>query len=86
MYIHIKTVQRFTLQKPDVYRHGILAENHKDVMSGCDRCHSEHLMSAEQQIEYNEYKAGTIRSISGGVIVERPVSLFVNGQLWLTFI
>jgi len=42
-------------------------------------------MSAEYQIEYIENKAGSAKKISGGIIVERPVSLFVNGQMWLTF-
>lgn len=42
-------------------------------------------MTAEQDIHFNHYKAGIFEHAQGGVIVERPLSLFVNGQLWLTF-
>jgi FdhD protein len=42
-------------------------------------------MTAKQSIEYQQYKTGSIEKVEGGVIVERPVSLFVNGQQWLTF-
>jgi FdhD protein len=42
-------------------------------------------MSAEQIIEYQQYKSGKTERIKGGIIVERPVSLFVNGESWLTF-
>jgi FdhD protein len=42
-------------------------------------------MSAEQKISFKHYKAGEIESADGKIIVERRVSLFVNGHLWLTF-
>jgi FdhD protein len=42
-------------------------------------------MPAEQPISYTQYKSGRYEPISGGIIVERPVSLHVNGRLWLTF-
>jgi FdhD protein len=42
-------------------------------------------MPAEQSISYTQYKSGRFESVSGGIIVERPVSLHVNGRLWLTF-
>jgi FdhD protein len=42
-------------------------------------------MPAEKSIAYNQYKTGEFQTAEGSIIVERPLSLFVNGHLWLTF-
>ena len=36
-------------------------------------------------IQYRQFRAGKWEAVDGGVIVEAPVSLTVNGQVWLTF-
>ena len=42
-------------------------------------------MPAEQNISYYRCQAGKFEPVSGGIITESPVSLHVNGNLWLTF-
>jgi FdhD protein len=39
----------------------------------------------QKTIQYQQYRAGKVEAIDGGVVVEAPVSLTVNGQVWLTF-
>ena len=41
--------------------------------------------TTNQAIRYHQFRAGHQESIEGGVIVEAPVSLTVNGEVWLTF-
>jgi FdhD protein len=36
-------------------------------------------------IQYRQFRAGKWETIGGGVIVEAPVSLTINGHVWLTF-
>ena len=36
-------------------------------------------------VKFQQYRSGDSRSIEGDLIVESPVDLYVNGQLWLTF-
>lgn len=36
-------------------------------------------------IQYRQYRVGKWEAVDGGVIVEAPVSLTVNGHVWLTF-
>jgi FdhD protein len=38
-----------------------------------------------QPIRYRQFRTGKWEEIQGGVIVESPVSLTVNSQVWLTF-
>jgi FdhD protein len=38
-----------------------------------------------KEVQFQQYRAGNWETIDGGVIVETPVSLTVNGQVWLTF-
>jgi FdhD protein len=39
----------------------------------------------QKPIQYRQYRAGKWEAVEGGVIVEAPVSLTVNGHAWLTF-
>jgi FdhD protein len=43
------------------------------------------MMQDHKPIEYHQYRPGGWDTVAGGVIVEAPVSLTVNGQVWLTF-
>jgi FdhD protein len=36
-------------------------------------------------IRYERYQSGSRETIDAGVVVEKPVSLYINGQVWLTF-
>ena len=36
-------------------------------------------------VEFQQFSSGDSRLIQGDLIVESPVALYVNGQLWLTF-
>lgn len=38
-----------------------------------------------QDINYHQFHAGSWKKVEGGVISESPVSLTVNGEVWLTF-
>lgn len=42
-------------------------------------------MPEVKKVEYEHYQAGNLTPVQGEVIVERPVSMYVNGQSWLTF-
>ena len=39
----------------------------------------------DQTIRYQHYESGHFKAVSSEVVVENPVSLTVNGELWLTF-
>lgn len=43
------------------------------------------MKTPKQAIRYHQFRASHQESIEGGVIVESPVSLTVNGEIWLTF-
>lgn len=43
------------------------------------------MSQAQQPIQYQQCRSGQYRTVDGGVIVEAPVSLTVNGQVWLSF-
>jgi FdhD protein len=43
------------------------------------------MKSAKQPIQYNQVSPGHWQTIDADVIVETPVSLTVNGDVWLTF-
>jgi FdhD protein len=43
------------------------------------------MREAAEKWQYREYRNGQWNKIEGGVIVEKPVSLTVNGEIWLTF-
>ncbi|MBN1430945.1 MAG: formate dehydrogenase accessory sulfurtransferase FdhD [Anaerolineae bacterium] len=43
------------------------------------------MSQAQQPIRYQQHSSGQWQSVDGGVIVEAPVSLTVNGQVWLSF-
>ncbi len=36
-------------------------------------------------VKYQQFRSGKSKMVEGGLIVESPVMLFVNGELWLTF-
>jgi FdhD protein len=43
------------------------------------------MKSGNHEIQYRQYRAGDWEIIDSGIIVETPVSLTVNGEIWLTF-
>jgi FdhD protein len=43
------------------------------------------MKQGHQAIQYQQFRSGGWDTIDAGVIVEAPVSLTVNGQVWLTF-
>ncbi|UCF29337.1 MAG: formate dehydrogenase accessory sulfurtransferase FdhD, partial [Chloroflexota bacterium] len=44
------------------------------------------MMESElRKIEYYQYHSGELNKVETDLIVERPVVLYVNGSLWLTF-
>lgn len=43
------------------------------------------MSQAQQPIEYQQCRGGQFQTVEGGIIVEAPVSLTVNGQVWLSF-
>lgn len=40
---------------------------------------------AARHVSYRQYRPSSWEQVESGVIVEKPVSLTVNGELWLTF-
>lgn len=43
------------------------------------------MKSANHAIQFRQYRSGSWEKIDSGIIVESPVSLTVNGEIWLTF-
>jgi FdhD protein len=43
------------------------------------------MKSGNHAIQFRQYRAGRWEKVDSGIIVETPVSLTVNGEIWLTF-
>jgi FdhD protein len=43
------------------------------------------MAQAQQPVQYQQYRGGQYQTIDSRVIAEAPVSLTVNGQVWLSF-
>lgn len=43
------------------------------------------MKSELKNINFQQFRSGKLRALDGDLIVEKPVMLYINGELWLTF-